>query len=593
MRNERQIAIRPLPVPAARATLDEVAQSPAAQQFVARAQECDPGFALTPETASPVAELCRAVDGLPGAIDLVAAHVDVESVAEMVANQEGVVRRLTDRASRPDSTLTVSLDSTYDALSDGARHLFLGLAAFDGSFTRDAASSFGAAVGVWDGPFDELVRSSLVSRETVRPEQYRLLQTTREFARSKWSPDDRLAIGRQHEGAVIDSATRWGQELYGAREVEAVDHLRVLLPDIRSVMATQLHRSDVDAAARLITGIHQFCQMQLIAEEATWALALADLIDDGHELAPEVVGAAAHGAWMAGDSELAITLGERAVAAAYGRPAIWARIAVIDASFYSGQPERGLQHAIELQHEVRRTGDPFWLTVGLAFDAIGSIMSGRLERADHLVRSTLRTAQRLGNPDCIHLAQYVHGRRLAIDRPRDACVAYELAIDAARSVDSRWNLSIDLLEWAETRTRLGDLQLAAAGLAEVIDLVRGSANRSQISQAVRAAASVLAAAGACEAATLALHGRRACPRCRRASTSGPPTTPWRCSSQSGSATGTRRSSSRRWARPNLISSACVGRSSRSSAALRSLPEGSLADQPPPVGPACIILADSR
>jgi hypothetical protein len=276
-------------------------------------------------------------------------------------------------------------------------------------------------------------------------------------------------------------------------------------------MATHLERGEVDGAARLIAAIHQFCQMQLIAEEAAWALALASLIDDDHELATEVVGAAAHGAWMAGDTEQAIALGERAVAAARGRAAMWARIALIDASFYSGQPQRGMHHAIELQEEIRRTGDPFWMTVALAFDAIGSIMSGRLERAERIVDMALRTAQRLGNPDCVHLAQYVHGRLLAVDRPQEACIAYELAIDAARSVDSRWNLSLDLLEWSEVRARLGDVQQAASGLAEVIDLVRGSANRSQISQAVRAAALLFAATGAWEAAALALHGRAGLP----------------------------------------------------------------------------------
>jgi hypothetical protein len=511
IKGERLIAIRPLPVPAEGATLEEIAESAAAQQFICRAQECDSSFTLTPDTATPVAELCRAVDGLPGAIELVAARVDVESVRHMVRSKDDVLRRLTVRGDGDGGTLTASLDSAYDALTAGARLLLRGLAAFAGSFTREGAASLGPAFDGWDGPFEELVRASLVNRDPIRTERYWLLQTTREFARGKWSSDERVEIDRRHARSVIEAAAEWGEAVYGADEADAVEHLRAALPDIRSVMTTQLQRGEVDGAARLVAAIHQFCQMQFIAEETTWALELADLIDDEHELAVEVIGAAAHGAWMAGDTDQAIALGERAVAAAHGRAAIWARIALIDASFYSGQPERGLLHAVELQQEIRRTGDPFWMTVALAFDAIGSIMSGRLERAERLVGEALRTAQRLGNPDCIHLAQYVHGRLLAVDRPQDACVAYELAIDAARSVDSRWNLSIDLLEWAEARARLGDVQLAASGLAEVIDLVRGSANRSQISQAVRAAAFLFAGAGAWEPATLALHGRAGLP----------------------------------------------------------------------------------
>jgi predicted ATPase/class 3 adenylate cyclase len=511
IKGERLIAIAPLSVPHDGAKIEEIAGSPAVQQFVSRAQESDPGFTLTGDTATPVAELCRAVDGLPGAIELVAARVDVESVGEMVRSKDDVLRGLTGRGDGRDGLLTASLELAYEALTPGARQLLRGLAAFAGSFTKQAVTGFVPAFDAWHGPFEELVRASLVAHDPIRSERYRLLQTTREFARGKWSPEERLEIERYHARSVVDAAVRWGEEIYGAGEADAVEHLHAWLPDIRSVMTAYMQRGEVDGAARLITSIHQFCQMQLIAEEGTWALELAGLIDDDHELAVEVIGAASHAAWMAGDTDQAIALGERAVAAAHGRAAIWARIALIDATFYSGQAERGLLHAIELQQEIRQTGKPFWMTVALAFDAIGSVMSGRLERAERLVGEALRTAQRLGNPDCIHLAQYVHGRLLAVDRLEDACVAYELAIDAARSVDSRWNLSIDLLEWSEARARLGDIQHAASGLAEVIDLVRGSANRSQMSQAVRAAAFLFAAARAWEAATLALHGRAGLP----------------------------------------------------------------------------------
>lgn len=67
-----------------------------------RAQAVDPMFALDGQSASAVAALGRAVDGLPLALELAAPRVDVETVEEQTASRAGVVRHLLehDEASR-------------------------------------------------------------------------------------------------------------------------------------------------------------------------------------------------------------------------------------------------------------------------------------------------------------------------------------------------------------------------------------------------------------------------------------------------------------------------------------------------------------
>ena len=64
-----------------------------------------------------------------------------------------------------------------------------------------------------------------------------------------------------------------------------------------------------------MAAIFQFCLFQPRPEAHAWAETLASKIDDDHPLAPEVLGAAAIGAWFTGDTDRAIRLGLRAVAA--------------------------------------------------------------------------------------------------------------------------------------------------------------------------------------------------------------------------------------------------------------------------------------
>ena len=81
---EREYPVPPLPLPNPTAEISPPSSSPISTRsgcLRSAPRPCRPTFALTPDNAAAVAEICRRLDGLPLAIELAAARVKVASAA--------------------------------------------------------------------------------------------------------------------------------------------------------------------------------------------------------------------------------------------------------------------------------------------------------------------------------------------------------------------------------------------------------------------------------------------------------------------------------------------------------------------------------
>ena len=149
VRGERQMPVLPLALPAeipgvAGLTASDVLRYSAVALFAERAEAVQPDFAITDGNAAAVAELCRRLDGLPLAIELVAARIKLLPPAELLARLRGPwllsADGLRDVSARQ-KTLRGAIGWSYDLLTPAEQTLFMRLAVFVGGCTLEAAQA--------------------------------------------------------------------------------------------------------------------------------------------------------------------------------------------------------------------------------------------------------------------------------------------------------------------------------------------------------------------------------------------------------------------------------------------------------------------
>ena len=157
----------------------------------------DPGFRLTEQNAQWIAQICGRLDGIPLAIELAAARVQVLTPEQIAARLDDRFNLLTsgNRAALPrHQTLRTLMDWSYDLLSEPERVLLRRLSVFAGGFTLEAAeavcaqdqstaTNIGIQPGEALGLLSQLIAKSLVGVEQRDPQvRYSLLETIRQYA---------------------------------------------------------------------------------------------------------------------------------------------------------------------------------------------------------------------------------------------------------------------------------------------------------------------------------------------------------------------------------------------------------------------------
>jgi predicted ATPase/DNA-binding SARP family transcriptional activator len=210
--------------------------------FCDRAQLARADVAASP--ADPgVVDLCRQLDGLPLAIELVASAVQALQPAELLAERMGRILRIESLAPTLDRhrSLRATIEWSLDLVSPEARALFRRLSAFAGSFTLDAAEGLCAGADLDRKDvfplLNELLSNSLIRRDPRSDSMrsgFSMLETLRAFAREQLDQAGEVdATMRRHLEVMTALAESSSSNVLGPDELVWRRRLDLARHDIR------------------------------------------------------------------------------------------------------------------------------------------------------------------------------------------------------------------------------------------------------------------------------------------------------------------------------------------------------------------------
>jgi predicted ATPase/DNA-binding winged helix-turn-helix (wHTH) protein len=204
-------------------TAAEALAYPAAQLFMERATASGHIPDLTDLDARIVARICRKLDGIALAIELVASHVGalgIRGTAELLDSRFGLLWQGRRTALPRHETLNAMLDWSYNLLSERDKLVLCCLSVFVGDFPLLAAYSVASPEGHdlnVAGAIVSLVEKSLISTSEIgQGTYYRLVDLTRAFAKAKLAQrSDGDNIARRH--AIFYSRFLQDEEILRSR----------------------------------------------------------------------------------------------------------------------------------------------------------------------------------------------------------------------------------------------------------------------------------------------------------------------------------------------------------------------------------------
>jgi predicted ATPase len=327
VRGEREYSVSSLAVPDPTRTPEakEVAEAPAAELFVKRAEDASPAFELTQANAAAVAAVCWRLDGLPLALELAAAQTRFLGPTALLSRldqalQAGGARDLPERQ----RTMLATLDWSHELLHEPERELFRRLSVFAGGFTLEAAEEVCAAGAVEAGEvlvlLGKLVEQSLVLAETS-PEgvtRYRMLEPIRQYAleqlRESGEEDEVRRRHLQHYLALAEEAE---PRIRGRDQIEWLDRLEAENDNLRAAIGWLLEAGEAQTAARFGWALSMYWVMR--ARHGEGRLLMEQTLAQGGDELPAQMRAKALWALAAcvyglGDDEHLLEISEESVA---------------------------------------------------------------------------------------------------------------------------------------------------------------------------------------------------------------------------------------------------------------------------------------
>jgi predicted ATPase len=471
---EHEYRVPPLAVPDPGAdSSSDIARSASVRLYLERARRSLPDFDITDANAPAVARICRALDGLPLAVELAAARVrslGAEGTAARLGDMLGLLSRGARDLPARQRSLRAAIDWSVQLLDEQARSVLAALAAFSGGATLDAIEAVvGPGVDV-PTALDDLLDAALVSRAEGPGGEARftMLETVREYATE-------LLTSSGSEREVRDRHLDWflheveGDDVYWRRNTDAAWLERVAFDhdNCRAGFAHARAIEDTGRELRLANALRYFWRVR-------------GYIEEGRRRLDEAVGLSVD----APPALRARTLGEAGVMA-----------------FAAGDFRRARELWTEVLPLVEQLGEPREIARALGELGACNAAEGDLGAAVPLYESAI---ERLGTTDDRHgvgvmlanLANAYEGLG-QLDKARAASVE---TLQLQEEIGDDDGIAISNLNLASVEATVGELDEASRHLHAALDAAQRLGYREGSAYAIGIAAHIAAARGDLESA---------------------------------------------------------------------------------------------
>ncbi len=254
--------VEPLALPEGDAGPDGIGSAPAVQLLRDRAGAVRRGLAADAHTLATMVRVCRALDGMPLAIELAAARLRTMSIDQLAHRLDDRFRLLTSgsRTALPrHKTLRAVVDWSWELLTDAERMVLRRLSVFSGGASLDAAERVCAGGGVEQEQVLELLTAltekSLLVAEGGSAPRYRMIGTIKEYAGHRLAEAGESDLARHAHLAHFTELTETAEpRLRRAEQVEWLATLEAEHDNIGAAMRGALAAGEAWAAMRLAAG---------------------------------------------------------------------------------------------------------------------------------------------------------------------------------------------------------------------------------------------------------------------------------------------------------------------------------------------------
>jgi predicted ATPase len=254
--------VEPLALPAEDADPGEFESSEAVQLLRDRAGAVRKDLTADARTLSNMARVCRALDGIPLAIELAAARLRTMSLDQLANRLDDRFRPLTggSRTALPrHRTLRAVVDWSWELLTDAERMVLRRLSVFSGGASLDAAEQVcvGDAVGQEQvlELLTALTEKSLLLTEGDSAPRYRMLDTIKEYSRDRLAETGESDLARHAHLAYFTGLAETAEpHLRRAEQLEWLATLEAEHDNISSAMRGAIAEGEAHAAMRLAAG---------------------------------------------------------------------------------------------------------------------------------------------------------------------------------------------------------------------------------------------------------------------------------------------------------------------------------------------------